>query len=289
MENKKSNKGLYIIIVILCILILGLGTYIIYDKLIANNQLIDSSNNSINDKANETVDEKQNNSLEKSYLGYWYESEQHSKDQNANSLNIKNVNGNKILMDLYITRTADFNGFEVTMNGTSGTFEASTDNGTSSDGQVAKINGNIVIYNNSIKLTITKSNVMYLNSETEYTFSYHIENSNIDNYKGTWYESEQHSKDQNSNRIIIKEIDNNKITFDFYITKAANFSDVIVYISNNYGTFEATSDNGPTSTGKLGKVTGYVQLADNTIKLVIGQTDIMYLNSGTKYTFTYQR
>lgn len=48
MENK-NNKGLIVLIVILIIMVLGLGSYIVYDKVIANDKTInDSTNNSDN-------------------------------------------------------------------------------------------------------------------------------------------------------------------------------------------------------------------------------------------------
>ena len=45
MEEKKSNTSLYIIIVILCLLVLGLGGYIVYDKILDNKEVDTKENN----------------------------------------------------------------------------------------------------------------------------------------------------------------------------------------------------------------------------------------------------
>ena len=44
-EEKKNNKGLYVIIAVLCLLVLGLGGYIIYDKSLSNIQKDTNTNN----------------------------------------------------------------------------------------------------------------------------------------------------------------------------------------------------------------------------------------------------
>ena len=145
------------------------------------------------DKVSETVSEKnstntnstkmaQNQNNEKNtelsklnldnYIGEWYESEKHKADPNPNSLTIKSSLNSKLVMDLYITRTANFDNFETTINGNLGTFEVATDNGNSTDNQPAKISGKLELSENTIKLTITKSNVVDLNSGSEYNFKY---------------------------------------------------------------------------------------------------------------------
>ena len=213
----------------------------IEEKTNKESEIIEKENITVNNSNNNTAQEK--NNLD-TYLGMWYESENQYTNPNPNNLNIKNVSNNKLLMDMYITRTADFDNFEVTLNENLGTFEALTDNGGSSDGQSAKINGKIEFTDNAIKVEVLKSNVLYIESGNIYTFKYHIKNSNIDNYKGTWYESQAHSDYRNPNSLSITKIDNNKIIFDLYITRTANFDNVVAYISNNFGTFEAITDNG---------------------------------------------
>lgn len=55
-ENKKSSKGLIILIIILIICVLGLGGYIVYDKMLDNSNIN-------NEKINQT-EKKQNNNYE---------------------------------------------------------------------------------------------------------------------------------------------------------------------------------------------------------------------------------
>ena len=45
-ENKKSSKGLTILIIILIICVLGLGGYIVYDKVFDNNKQLSNINSS---------------------------------------------------------------------------------------------------------------------------------------------------------------------------------------------------------------------------------------------------
>ena len=78
------------------------------------------------------------------------------------------------------------------------------------------------------------------------------------------------------------------MTFNLYITRTAQFDDVNVIINNNYGTFEAITDNGPSSDGNISKITGRLELFDNEIKLYIEHSNVLYLDSNTEYTFTYK-
>lgn len=45
MENQKNNKGVYVVIAILCVLVLLLGGYIVYDKVLENDTEINENNN----------------------------------------------------------------------------------------------------------------------------------------------------------------------------------------------------------------------------------------------------
>ena len=57
LENQKNNGGLIALVIVLCLLVLGLGGYIIYDKFISleDNQV---ENNNTNDVGNNNLDEK---------------------------------------------------------------------------------------------------------------------------------------------------------------------------------------------------------------------------------------
>ena len=56
MKNKKSNTGLYVVIVILGILVLFLGGYIVYDKVFENDAQINNNNNNESSSNNEILD-----------------------------------------------------------------------------------------------------------------------------------------------------------------------------------------------------------------------------------------
>ncbi len=69
-EEKKNNKGLYVIIAVLCLLVLGLGGYIIYDKSLSNIQKDTNTNNKNHNvykekKESKEDDSKKNDSEEK--------------------------------------------------------------------------------------------------------------------------------------------------------------------------------------------------------------------------------
>ena len=48
MDNPKNNKGLYIVVGVLCVLVLLLGGYIVYDKVLSNSSN-DGNTSTIND------------------------------------------------------------------------------------------------------------------------------------------------------------------------------------------------------------------------------------------------
>lgn len=62
MENKKSSKGLYVVIAILCVLILLLGGYIVYDKVLNDEKTpVNNTTNNVSSDNNETSDNDTNN------------------------------------------------------------------------------------------------------------------------------------------------------------------------------------------------------------------------------------
>lgn len=112
------------------------------------------------------------NSDMNTYVGEWYESTEHASDSNPDSLKIK-INNNKLFVEeLYFSRIANFENFDISVNNGLGTFEAITDNGVSSDGKQAKITGTLVFGNNTIRVLVEKSNVEELEPNMMYTFTY---------------------------------------------------------------------------------------------------------------------
>jgi len=60
MAEKKSNKGLVWLIVVLMILVLGLVGYILYDKVLKDNKVLTNDNNEVNTLENDDSDKKEN-------------------------------------------------------------------------------------------------------------------------------------------------------------------------------------------------------------------------------------
>lgn len=249
-------------------------------------------NNNINNQesiSDNTVNNTSGNQINlNDYLGSWYETHNHTNDKNPSNVKIKNVNNNKLVIDLYISRTAQFNNFEVNMNGNTGSFEAVTDNGPSIDGQIAKISGKIELSNNTVTINVTKSNVKYLNDGTKYIFTYKVKNTNLNSYKGNWYESSKHASDLNPNNINLKTVDGEFVVFDFYITRIANFDDVSVIVSENYGKFEAITENGRSTDDEIGKISGRIEFKNNNIILHVEKSNVFDLGAGKEYTFTHK-
>ena len=117
--------------------------------------------------------------------------------------------------------------------------------------------------------------------------------SNIDNQSidynslvGVWYENDLAKDYPNSNQLTIKSVDNNKLVLDMYFTRTAGFTDAVVQLRENTGEFESVSDNGVNDSGELGNAKFKIVINEDTIKLIILQTDIHYLKPA-EYTFTY--
>lgn len=274
------NKKLYGIIIILTLIIIMLGGYIAYEMLL--NEKKENSNEIVNTDNNEEMINFDN------LLGYWYENVEMCDKVNATNIDIKSIDDNKLKMNLYITRIAMINEIEVTMNNNNGTFYAEVEDIPTNDDETANISGSIVISNDSIKLNIIDTNILYLENNIEYIFTYHIENGNLDNYNGIWYESEEHSEDLNPNLLTIKEIDKNRVVFDLYVTRVAVFENVEVYISNGFSSFETITYNGVSLDGNSAVIKGGIRMVDDKIVLNVSLSNVRYLSSGTEYIFTYK-
>ena len=100
------------------------------------------------------------------YIGNWFESKKHSQDRNPNNIEIIKVTDNKVKFRFYITRVADFDETEIIINNNYGTFYA-----TAFDGE-NEAQGSLEFLKDKIKLTITKTDVKYLEPGSTYTFTY---------------------------------------------------------------------------------------------------------------------
>ena len=63
MENQKNNGGLVVLVIILCLLVLGMGGYIVYDKILSNNETPANETNDnqpvVNNATNVTLQNKE--------------------------------------------------------------------------------------------------------------------------------------------------------------------------------------------------------------------------------------
>jgi len=254
------------------------------DTNINNKKVNNQENISSNATSNKTTNQVNLND----YVGSWYESYNHTTDNNPSNLKIKKIDGNKMVMELYISRIANFSNFEVNMNENTGKVEAITDNGSSSDGKTPKMSATIELSNNTVTINVTSSNILYIESGTKYTFTYKIQNINLDGYNGNWYESSRHASDLNPNNINIRKIDAENVLFDLYITRTAQFDDVSVIVSENSGKFEAITENGRSTNDEQAKISGRIEFKNNNIILHVEKSNVFDLDSGKVFTFTYK-
>lgn len=256
------------------------------DKILnANNQNSNQiqNNATTNEEVNQTNSDTNNSSKYNNYLGYWYESKEHLYDYNLSSLNLKKITDKQLILDLYISRIANFDNVKVNL--TDWSFEATSDNALSNNNEIAKITGTLNIGDNEVIIKIKESNLKDFD-KNEILFKYQTKELNINSYKGTWYGSKEHSKDQNPSSINIKNINNNKLTFDLYISRLANFDDVKINITEEE--FEATSDNAISKDNNKAKVSGFIRLINGEVIVLIKDSNIIDIEPNTSYTFTYK-
>ena len=144
MENQKNNNGLIALVIVLFLLVLGLGGYIVYDKILTNKETPVENNVTNVDESNQEINQN-NISLANLYGTYKYDYE------------YTNSYGNKVHLKLELTLNSD------------GTAIYSESDGYAAD----KTRGTYTYENN--KITYTRqyhvaSNVDVANStDTEYT------------------------------------------------------------------------------------------------------------------------
>lgn len=103
MEEKEKSRGLFWLIIILIVLVLGLVGYIVYDKvLVDNNSVNNNKENNTSDKSTTTekIETITNEELEK-YLSYVPFSLLHEDAYHGNNFNISNVNKASLLFTVF--------------------------------------------------------------------------------------------------------------------------------------------------------------------------------------------
>ena len=69
---EKKNVGLKVLVVILSLLVVGLSGFIVYDKLLSNNEVENNDNNELNDNVNNNMNTNTNNNYQNTqeYIGF---------------------------------------------------------------------------------------------------------------------------------------------------------------------------------------------------------------------------
>lgn len=125
------------------------------------------------------------------------------------------------------------------------------------------------------KLKNTTKNTDKINAERVEDNNFNVASKDLSNYKGVWYQNED------SDYLKIKSIEDNKITFDWFIYRIDMYENVIATMENE-NTAKFTSKNDTDDH----EITGILTLTENTIKVnVIKQEkEVNYLDESYTYT-----
>ncbi len=182
-----NNKGLKIVLVVLIIMVLALGGFIVYEKVLnKNNNVIDNNNkvndNKVNDnKVNDNIksddnktDCKLDTSLVSKFIGtYTYEGEYVEKEKNASGEELSK----------YENLPSNVTAYEKLILNEDGSASASAGNlragGYSAEGKWYISNNELIIINNKCEATIIGDKVEYPNCQPIWSYPYEINDNNI--------------------------------------------------------------------------------------------------------------
>lgn len=125
------------------------------------------------------------------------------------------------------------------------------------------------------KLKNTTENMDRVNAERVEDNNFNIENKDLTNYQGVWYQNED------SDYLEIKSVEDNKVVFDWFIYRIDMYENVTATIENgNIAKF--TSKNNTDAH----EITGTLTLAENTVKVNVmeQEKEINYLEKSYTYT-----
>ncbi len=182
-----NNKGLKIVLVVLIIMVLALGGFIVYEKVLnKNNNVIDNNNkvndNKVNDnKVNDNIksddnktDCKLDTSLVSKFIGtYTYEGEYVEKEKNASGEELSK----------YENLPSNVTAYEKLILNEDGSASASAGNvragSYSAEGKWYISNNELIIINNKCEATIIGDKVEYPNCQPIWSYPYEITDDNI--------------------------------------------------------------------------------------------------------------
>lgn len=289
------------IILVLSLLVIGLGIFLIFDKVI--NKKIDNDTN----KTNNVIEQDDND-------------ENNIKISN-DDIKLKSLNIEKYIVDENGVNTKISVAGKIDLEFDENKYEGVTISGYCLDSNDTKYiitgpsDGRALYHSGMSDLSLSEdlmSNVVYKDGTTkpirenswkdvslkkcyiekiigfinESIQSSDNESIDYNSLIGIWYENESAKNYPNSNQLTVKSADTNKLVLDMYFTRTAGFTNATVELKGNTGEFESVSDNGANDSGELGSAKFKIIVNDDTIKLIILQTDIHYLQP-SEYTFTY--
>ena len=172
-----NNKGLKIVLVVLIIMVLALGGFIVYEKVLNKNNNVIDNNNKVNDNItpdDNKTDCKLDTSLVSKFIGtYTYEGEYVEKEKNASG-------ETKYEEDPWASGKM---ASEKLVLNEDGSASASAGNvragGYSAEGKWYISNNELIIINNKCEATIIGDKVEYPNCQPIWSYPFEITDDNI--------------------------------------------------------------------------------------------------------------
>lgn len=172
-----NNKGLKIVLVVLIIMVLALGGFIVYEKVLNKNNNVIDNNNKVNDNIkpdDNKTDCKLDTSLVSKFIGtYTYEGEYVEKYKNASGEELSK----------YENLPSNATAYEKLVLNEDGSASASAGNlragGYSAEGKWYISNNELIIINSKCEATIIGDKVEYPNCQPIWSYSFEITDNNI--------------------------------------------------------------------------------------------------------------
>lgn len=172
-----NNKGLKIALVVLIIMVLALGGFIVYEKVLNKNNNVIDNNNKVNDNIkpdDNKTDCKLDTSLVSKFIGtYTYEGEYVEKYKNASGEELSK----------YENLPSNATVYEKLILNEDGSAMANAGNvragGYSAEGKWYISNNELIIINNKCEATIIGDKVEYPNCQPIWSYPFEITDNNI--------------------------------------------------------------------------------------------------------------
>ena len=172
-----NNKGLKIVLVVLIIMVLALGGFIVYEKVLNKDNNVVDNNNKVNDNIksdDDKTDCKLGTSLVSKFIGtYTYEGEYVEKYKNASGEELSK----------YENLPSNATAYEKLILNEDGSASASAGNvragGYSAEGKWYISNNELIIINDKCEATIISDKVEYPNCQPIWLYSFEITDNDI--------------------------------------------------------------------------------------------------------------